>query len=173
VKEDWMKRKLFGTLAMAVIILAATGVASQSALGQASPNQEGTLKLTVPTATCAGFAAGDTLTFDSVAYAFTLIRTWVEPDNPYGEIRYMYRLRGTTTAGGYTYTLRATTHFVGDQLFAGNFAPSAGEVTIKRSDGRTLTGKASVHFDIFDPDGNIVPGQFWLTWLTEAHAQCR
>ena len=158
------RRKLFGTLAMAVIILAAMAVTSQAALGQASPNQEGTATLNVPTAPCAGFAAGDTLTFDSVAYTYTLIRTWVEPDNPYGEIRYMYRWSGTTATGGYTYTLGATTHFVGDQLYAGNFAPSTGQVTIRRSDGRTLTGKAIIEFD-------GLAGQFGLTW-PEA-PQCR
>jgi hypothetical protein len=161
-KGNWARRKLFATLATAVIILASMAVTSQPALGQASPNQDGTATLIVPTGTCADFAAGGTLTFDSVAYTYTLIRTWDVPDNPYGEIRYMYRWSGVTTTGGYTYTLSATTHFVGDQLFAGNFAPSTGQFTIKRSDGRTLTGKAMVEVD-------GLTGEFSLTWQEVAH----
>jgi hypothetical protein len=159
-KGDGMKQERFGRLAMAAaIILAAMAVTSQPALGQASPGyeNEGTLTLTAPTTTCAGFAAGDTLTFESVAYTYREVRTWFEPGDPYGYVRYMYRMRGTTTVGGYTYTLSATTHFVADQPLAGNFSPSTGQVTIRRSDGTTLTGKA---FILYDP----LADQFDLTW---------
>ena len=137
---------LAAVVALAVVCGSAIAAARPSHLGKPDVKEHigGTFFLPVTAAVGDCFAAGDALSFPGATFAGSHKIWHLAGGNNWIEVK--ERVAGTTTTGGFTYTLRARLTYSGNGI---DDIVGSGKVVITRSDGARIRGRATVFSDAF------------------------